>query len=313
MADNVIIDLMSGGSTVATDNVTDVHHQLVKIEYGTDGAATMVSSSNPLPVSGISGTTSVNTPGTITSGSVSVIAGTVGTVGAVAQVHNAGTIAGGTIGILTDGTIRVAAGSIAVTAGTIGTVASVAQVHNAGTIAGGTLAILTDGTVRIPAGTISVNTPGTITSGTIAVNAGTVIMTAGTVNSGTINAGTINAGTIRNDGRPARNILSFGTTIAFGGSAFATLVGSTAIGAGTSLWINDLSIVNHGGTVQAGIVFGSAINGSAVIAKGQFASQGGIEKPFPMAVNAGMTNTDLNAWADGASTVTFNVSYFISA
>ena len=130
---------------------------------------------------------------------------------------------------------------------------------------------------------------------------------------GITTGGTLNAGTVRDDGRPARNILSFGTTIAFSGSAFATLVGSAAIGVGTSLWVNDVSIINNGGTQKAAVVFGSAINGSAILAKGQFGPQGGIQKSFPKAVNAGMTNTDLNAWAEGAGTIDFVVSYFISA
>lgn len=350
MADGyVVIDAMSGGSSVATDNIGGTSHQYVKLEYGASGAATPVSAVNPLPTTIASGTIAISAGTTIvTSGSIAVTDGTV-------KVITPGTIASGSIAV-TAGTIT--SGSIAVTAGTIGTVLAVAQVHNAGTIAGGTLGILTDGTIRVVAGTVAVNTPGTITSGSIAVTAGTITsgsivvtdgtvkvvtpgtitsgsiaitagtladvtvrvgtinsgtINAGTINSGTINAGTINAGTIRNDGRPARNILSFGTTIAFGGSAFATLVGSAVVGAGTSIWINDLSIVNGGGTVTAGMVFGSAINGSAVLAKGMFGAQGGIQKSFPKAVNAGMTNFDLNAWADGASTVTFNVSYFISA
>jgi hypothetical protein len=132
------------------------------------------------------------------------------------------------------------------------------------------------------------------------------------MNAGTINSGTINAGTFRDDGRPSRNILSFGTTMTFSGSAFGTLVGSASIGSGTSLWVQDISIVNNGGTQKFGVMFGSAINGSAVLAKGQFGPQGGIEKSFTKPVNAGMTNTDLNAWAEGAGTADFVVSYFIS-
>jgi len=220
--------------------------------------------------------------GTLNAGTV-----TVGSISAIGQVHNAGTLAGGTLGQLTNGSIVVTAGTV--TVGNIGTL----------------------GTLQ--SGTVSVNTPGTITSGSIAVTAGTVIVTSGTVNSGTINSGTINAGTFRDDGRPARNLLSFATTITFGGSAFATLVGSAVVGAGTSLWVNDVSIVNNGGTQKYGVVFGSAINGSAVVAKGQFGPQGGIQKSFPMPVNAGMTNFDLNAWAEGAGTADFVVSYFISA
>lgn len=53
MADNVLIDEGTGGSTgvpVAADEITGVKHQRVKVEFGVDGSATDVSSSNPLPV-----------------------------------------------------------------------------------------------------------------------------------------------------------------------------------------------------------------------------------------------------------------------
>ena len=50
MADNTTLNAGSGGDTIATDDVSSVKHQLVKVEWGTDGVATMVSASNPLPV-----------------------------------------------------------------------------------------------------------------------------------------------------------------------------------------------------------------------------------------------------------------------
>lgn len=48
MADNVAIDTGSG-ATIASDEIGGAHHQKVKMEFGTDGNATMVSSSDPLP------------------------------------------------------------------------------------------------------------------------------------------------------------------------------------------------------------------------------------------------------------------------
>ncbi len=51
MADNIPITAGSG-TTVATDDIGGVHHQLVKIEFGAADSATQVSSSNPLPVVG---------------------------------------------------------------------------------------------------------------------------------------------------------------------------------------------------------------------------------------------------------------------
>lgn len=50
MADNVELNLGSGGKTIATDDIGGIQHELIKVEFGTDGNATMVSASNPLPV-----------------------------------------------------------------------------------------------------------------------------------------------------------------------------------------------------------------------------------------------------------------------
>lgn len=54
MADNVLINAVTtpGGATIATDEVNGVQHELVKVEFGVDGVATLVSASDPLPVTG---------------------------------------------------------------------------------------------------------------------------------------------------------------------------------------------------------------------------------------------------------------------
>lgn len=49
MADNVAITA-GAGTSVATEDVSGVHHQKVKVEYGPDGAATLVDAGTPLPV-----------------------------------------------------------------------------------------------------------------------------------------------------------------------------------------------------------------------------------------------------------------------
>lgn len=276
----------------------------------------------------------------ITNGSIVVTAGTVGTVGNIGYIHEIGTMPAISVGDITGGTIdQITNGSIHVTAGTMtlaspGTITSGSIAVTAGTVVLASPGTITSGTITPSGGTVG-TVPGVgvvskVTSGTIQ-NSGTVtgvgtvpgvgVLTTVTnltngsvkVTAGTVNSGTINAGTIRNDGRPARDLLSFATTQVFSASAFATVVGSAAVGAGTSIWVNDVSIVNHNGTVQAGLMFGSAINGTPVLAKGMFGAQGGIQKSFPMPVNCGMTNFDLNCWSDAAGTVTFNVSYFISA
>ena len=50
MADNIAIT-QGSGTTIATEDVSGVQHQKVKLEFGGDGVATMVSASDPLPVS----------------------------------------------------------------------------------------------------------------------------------------------------------------------------------------------------------------------------------------------------------------------
>jgi len=48
MADNST--LPATGDIIAADEISGVKHQRVKVEFGTDGSATEVSSTNPLPV-----------------------------------------------------------------------------------------------------------------------------------------------------------------------------------------------------------------------------------------------------------------------
>lgn len=50
MADNVTLNAMSGGTTVAADDISSVWHQRVKVQYGADGSATDVATTTPLPV-----------------------------------------------------------------------------------------------------------------------------------------------------------------------------------------------------------------------------------------------------------------------
>jgi hypothetical protein len=55
--DNIELNLGSGGKTIATDDISGIQHELVKVEFGVDGAATMVSAANPLPVTDALGAT----------------------------------------------------------------------------------------------------------------------------------------------------------------------------------------------------------------------------------------------------------------
>lgn len=66
MADNIVLNSTNGaGPTIATDLVSGSHYQRTKVTFGTDGSATDVSSSNPLPVS-IIGTSTNPTTSTLT-------------------------------------------------------------------------------------------------------------------------------------------------------------------------------------------------------------------------------------------------------
>ncbi len=50
MADNTTINRGTDGDTIATDDISGVKHQLVKMEFGAANTATPVTSDDPLPV-----------------------------------------------------------------------------------------------------------------------------------------------------------------------------------------------------------------------------------------------------------------------
>lgn len=50
MADNTTLNSMTGGDTIAADDIAGVKHQRVKISVGADGSATDLSSANPMPI-----------------------------------------------------------------------------------------------------------------------------------------------------------------------------------------------------------------------------------------------------------------------
>ncbi len=64
MADNITLNSGSGGADMATDEISGVHHQRVKVQYGVADSATDVSDSNPLPVDDAGGSLTVD--GTVT-------------------------------------------------------------------------------------------------------------------------------------------------------------------------------------------------------------------------------------------------------
>ena len=135
------------------------------------------------------------------------------------------------------------------------------------------------------------------------------------VTNGTITHGTIDTGTVKLDGCSGRNILTYGTTFGGTASGYSTLVGSAAVGVGTSTWIQNVSVNNPNGNITCLVGFGTALNGTSVLLKGTFGTNSGVgaEKSFTQPVNAGMTNQDLVAYISGAGTIDVQVSYFISA
>src|SRR5450631_2970345 len=48
--DNTVLNIGAGGDIIATDDIGGVKHELVKVEFGSNGTATQVDATNPLPV-----------------------------------------------------------------------------------------------------------------------------------------------------------------------------------------------------------------------------------------------------------------------
>lgn len=59
MADNITLDSMSGGAVVATDDISDVHYQIIKLAYGPLNTATLVTASVGMPTVLLAGSASI--------------------------------------------------------------------------------------------------------------------------------------------------------------------------------------------------------------------------------------------------------------
>ena len=282
----------------------------------------------------------------LTASSVVVTTGTIntGTVASVGTVPGVGVVT--TVSNITNGSIVVTAGTVAphavtaatITAGTLtnlisGTINSATAVINSATIS--VLPNLPQGSINVTAGTITEGTLRNLISGTI--NAATAVLNSGTINvatavittlpnlpqgsiqvtAGTVTTGSIvvTAGTVRQDSRTTQNILTYGTQIVGTAAIAATVIGSASVGAGTSLWLQDVSIVNPYGSVLCVLGFGTAKQGTNIFYRGVLGTQTGvgIEKSFAKPVNAGMTNQDLVMSLGAAGTVDLSLSYLISA
>jgi hypothetical protein len=85
MVDNINVDPGTGVGAVpvATDDVGGIQYQVIKIATGADGAATVISNANPIPISDAGGTVTVD--GTVT------VTGTVAVTGISSTVPDRGT------------------------------------------------------------------------------------------------------------------------------------------------------------------------------------------------------------------------------
>lgn len=257
------------------------------------------------------------TAGTITSGSIRVVAGTVGGAAATAvalsgnPIPTAGVDSGGTVyGFLVD-----TKGQQILGGGTVDTLTTVSNLTNGSVrITVGTITVLPNlpqGSINVTAGTVNTGTINLLQAGTITRVENGSIVVVGFVQS---QLGTLNAGTVRTDARTTQNIVTYGTQVVGTAAIAGTIIGSSSVGAGTSIWINDFSIVNPYGSVLTTLGFGTAQQGTNILFRGVLGTQtvGGIEKAYPKMTNAGMTNQDLVLSLGAAGTVDLTLSYIIS-
>lgn len=131
MADNTTLNTGTGGDVIATDDISGVKYQRVKVNYGTDGFATDVDYATPLPVDA---TSRASATGTITT-STSTITLT-GAHGGSASVFIYGTYAGVSFQVETspDGTNWFTAIVMAANALTSATISTISPGTNASAV-----------------------------------------------------------------------------------------------------------------------------------------------------------------------------------
>lgn len=252
-----------------------------------------------LPVRLTDGTTFYNATSSGGGTTVTVDHGTItlsNPTGTTVQFNN------GTVNLLAAGTITKVEG---------GTVGLVTRVGNIGTLELGTISAMPN----IPGGTLALVTTVTTLSN---LSAGSVNIPAGTITSVTnLASGTLAQvtsvsnlvkGTSQSNPIPTINLIPFSTTST---GTIGTLVAAPS--AGSSVWINDVSINSHNGTVDALVSYGLTTNGTSVILRGNYGAQGGQQRSFPSAINGGGITGSAVTFniLGGSGTVTYNISYFI--
>ena len=237
----------------------------------------------------------------VTGGSnVNIFSGNVGTVGNIGVLHN-GTVVVSSVPQISVGTLpQVSVGTLpplSITSGSqqtlgtlgtvlgVGTITAIGQIHNAGTIQNvnnGTLALVT--------------TVSNLTNGSINVLSGTQQL-----------LGTLQLGTVKIDPTTIPQMIQFGTLGTAGGSFFGTI--SAVSGAGTKHYIQGVDIVMQSGTADVRVLAGTVIQGTGVLAAGQFVPSAGIAKNWNPHFNTG-TNSEITYHFVGAGTAFITVSYW---
>ena len=121
--------------------------------------------------------------------------------------------------------------------------------------------------------------------------------------------GTITAGTVRVNAIPAGSTILTTHVLGTGGTTWGTII--APVGAGTNVYVTGLSIIGRTGTADYAItnnVAGST--GDGVLARGFFPPSAGIEKEFNPAIMFG-TNGTIAYLVLGPGTVDFNFSYWV--
>jgi hypothetical protein len=102
------------------------------------------------------------------------------------------------------------------------------------------------------------------------------------------------------------NSLTFGTLGTAGGSFFGTL--AAAAGTRSRYYVSGVDIVVQAGTVDVRVLSGTAIQGTGVLAAGQFVPGGGISKEIRPAFMSG-PNSELTYHFVGAGTAFITINY----
>lgn len=171
MADNTVLNLGSGGDTIASDDIAGVKHQRVKLSLGADGTAADAPVGGGVEAGSLRVTLASDSTGVLSvddNGSTLSIDDGAGSI----TVDNGGTFAvQATLAAETTkviGTVNVAAAQTLATVTTVGAVTAITNALPAGTNAIGKLAANSG----VDIGDVDVTTVGTITPGTASTSLG---------------------------------------------------------------------------------------------------------------------------------------------